>query len=569
MLIRLHEALDALRREDRGSTLVTTLIIMLVLTVGALVVGTVVVNTSGLVVSTRSSAESRAAADAGLADVVAATQSGDDVCNDPDGERSLTGAVSYTVTISCTADTATLVSTGRGAGGAETRTEAVYARAGVTERLSGALVSHNAGAWSQSVEITGTGGNIVLGTGDFRCAGRMDIAGSVIVRAGKADFSNHCVIDGDVITQQSVHITNTGTRIRGDVHALQGFTMSNPSHVDGSIYVIGDVIVQRGTVGGSIIATGSVRVELGAQISGGVRAGGTISISNAAVGGTATSSASGLSTFTGSTIGAVTSTGSVTLTSTTVQGDVRSGRDVQLSGSHVNGAITAGGTISGGAGTSGSTEVVLPAAPRVSPPWELGANALSWVDIPFTAAPPACPFRPATIAADIAKLSTYTSPRTIDARGCGSGLNLYGSTITLNTDITLLFTGIVYADDLNVVSADGRTHTFNIVVPDNTADKAPTCAAGSSGMVRLFGISMDPLIEGVAYSPCQLGIDSTRASNWNGIIYAGEIAPYGSGVTPLKLEYRDVTGPGGAPIGGGGIPGMAHLGALLSLKDVG
>lgn len=515
MFVRISRALSHGTRREEGSTLVSVLIIMLILTVGGLVLANIVINTMGSVSTSRGNAESRAAADAGLADVSTMIQRGEiDCVAGPAGSPAVvlptvsstaSSPVTYSVEVSCEKPTngktrLKLLSTGIADGGETTTTEAIYGPG-----LVGAITSYTKGLYLSGL-ATQTG-DILVNAGTFRCDHEnrynpsIRIMGDVIVRNGDSQVSGGCQIVGDLITFGDITFSgNSGLRptyVEGDVYALNSesvsstFRLASGTKVDGNVYVKGDAHLSAGsTVTGDLVATGMV--------------------------------------------------------------------------------VNSGGTVIGSI-QQGSTK-------PIATPWQLAPSAAQWVDVlfPTTSPAPACPDVNYDMASAIALLSSYTSPTIVDWRGCetkytnrfiqiSSANPAHKLEISLRTDVTIYTKSSLLLEQVHIRSADGLPHQFNVVVPDSAAPgpiappthTAPT-ACGTLAfpiVLSIVGTTMDPLISGAAYSPCELRIDT---SVWNGIIYSANPASFlGS-----TVEYRDLVLPDGTRL-------RQPIGEIVEMKDVG
>ncbi len=526
-------------RDERGSMLVSVLVIMTVLTIGGLVVAAVVVNTTGIAMSHRSTAESRAAADAGLADVVALAQSGEDICTNPTGRYAHDAVdehdVTYAVTVACDTATVTLTSTGT-AGAATTVTEAQYVRNGKTTRLRGAITSSTGGLWLSHLDLTspGTDGHIVLDSGDFNCNNTSEIHGDVIVRGGNAMLSNQCRIRGDLFVSGHVRIDNNAVGVDGDVHAMGGFTLSTSATIQGSVYVRGDAeATSGGRINGHLIATGDVRLDNATtRVGGYLWAGGAVTHNAATVTGLVTSASPSLARFFQGTVGGIRSAGPADIVSTIVTGPVE--QNVPVS------------------------------PPVVSTPWEMGSSAHSWIDVPFTGSWAGYTTTAWTNCHDssgfVSTTNALSTPTVVDLRGCPN-MNLWNASLTIETDVILIVNGMI-GQRLKINATSPRS--FSIVTPDNTADEAPTCIGNT--MIDLYGVEMGDNVSGVAYSPCRIEFGSNGGGRWNGLVYGGQVTASGNSLPRLRLDYQEVVIPG---LGDGGTgPQLPHLGALLALRDV-
>jgi len=586
-----------MRGDDDGSMLVSVLVIMLVLTLGTMTVASVVMNTTGMLVDSRSTAQSRAAADAGLADALASVSAGGPLC-----ALALTSSAAprYTATSSCGDGAVTIESEGRGEDGGVTRTRAVY-RVDVQEgTLEGALVSANGGLNVSSIHVTAVDvdGDVVLNQGSLDCNNSTEIRGDVIVRNGNVSLSNYCHIHGDVIVSGTVSVSNH-VRIGGSVYSMStsapAVTINNSGRVEGGVTTKGGVsMTSGGLVDGSITAEGAVSVDGSAtRVGGSVHAGAELSLNSATVVGTmATSSAADASFWSGR-AGAIRVNGRFSqLQATTVTNDVTSTRAgaansiYQITvGGHIRVAGTYGTLSSTYASASqnvtGLTAVPPPSASR---PWQLDTGSFAWSDLPFSAAAwagagysvlpvPGCNFQNSP--QHVTWVNSLTSPTILDARSC-SELKLYQAQFSLRTDIVILVSA-VDGQFMRIASADGGEHMFSIVTPDWVVNAAPSCTAEigypAPGAIGLSDVLMETEITGVVYSPCTiaLGQSGSNDSRWNGQVYAGTVTWGGNSSNRMQLDYREVNLPGLIEHTGGVIvgPGSAvSLGSLQSLRDI-
>lgn len=253
MLVNLRRRL---RGDDSvGSAIVVVLVIMLVLTVGGLAVAAIVMSTAGTVVASRGTAQSRAAADAGLSTAVAqlrritaSSTDQNDVCHAsvPAG----TGPT-FTVSVRCTPDDASptaveIVSTGR-ANGSVTKTKAVYpftvTALGAPASMGGELVS-----FAGSVTIPGSK-NLTMDPSDIKTS-------MVFPDAAKVDCdASNTTIYGTIIAHGNVTL---GCTLNGDIKTEGDVDLKDGSKAFG--------VVQSGTYngttyGGNVVAYGDVKLE--------------------------------------------------------------------------------------------------------------------------------------------------------------------------------------------------------------------------------------------------------------------------------------------------------------------
>lgn len=221
---------------DDGSAMVSAFIIMTVLIIGALVLSVIVVNTSGILVGSRSTAQSRAAADAGITAAVAEAMVVPDVCAislgppEPD--------LRYSVEVECdpAAQRVTFTATGEGDAGAITTTRAEYEYTrSVTPEGVAELVFFNSG--SDSVYFT----NHVM----------PETAGmATILFPGGGAFECKTTVPANLITKGSI-LGQSGCTINGSVYAgganpVNGgnaLYLNNGDRVLGSAMIVGDVLL--------------------------------------------------------------------------------------------------------------------------------------------------------------------------------------------------------------------------------------------------------------------------------------------------------------------------------------
>lgn len=584
MLVRLKDRLT--RRDDEGSMLVSVLIIMLVLTIGALALSSIVVNTTGVLGDSRSTVQSRAAADAGLSDTIARAQRGEDVCTTSTYPST---APAYTVSVLCDSGTVTFRSIGTATGGGRTVTEATYTRNSSPRKLAGALVMADGGFKSTNLTLTAPAidGDLVINKGDFDCNNKTVIAGDVVVRQGDAALSNECHVKGDLVVSGNVIVNNAAVGVDGDVYAGGTYKHTTLATVKGNVYAVGSVTMNSGAkVQKSVATLGSFTIDGDTTSVGGTAwSKGKISVNNTTVTGAVISSSAEEAHVYGSTVGglriagplrniqAVTVKGNLSSTSTD-QSYFRAGvtvtGDLTISATKATGPTEVAPTVAGT--TTFSASQTAPPVPVVSAPWQMGSTAFEWIDLSYSAASwggyavrttPTCDFQ--SNAANVTAVNGFTTPTIIDLRGCSSSLTLYGATFSLKTDIALIVPPGVNAQSLTIGSADGAKHQFHMIVPDNTANKLPTCPSGAS-YLNLYALKMDAKISGLAYTPCEVYFGGS--GRWNGQIYAGSI--YHGATNDFALEYQEVTVPGMTAVGGGGAGAetLSVVGALVSLGDV-
>jgi hypothetical protein len=459
---------------DDGSTLVVVLIIMLVLSLGGLTAATVVTNTTASLVGSRSNAEARAAADAGLADAVAHVRRSDVVCN-----LSLTSssAPRYDVASTCDGGRATFVSTGYGTSGGAVTLSAVYDYSVENIGGEGDMVFFGKTTFTDEVlahtlddELL----SIVIPTGDFTC---QSVIPANIVLSGSFATKGGCDVQGSVVAGGRLDMSNAGDTIRGTV-SVSGSGTNNI----------------QGTIGGDLLAGGTVDFGWNAKT----------------VGGDVVTAGSAY-------LGSQRLLGSLTLPlSATLQME--------------------SGSVAGGINEPES--VTTPAAAPTFDPWFdyrfqqsdwPGYDLLTLSDVRGSTAAGTCGYFNASPGAGWASLGSLTTPTIVDARACSELSSNNGShpEVFLNTDLVLL------ADDfdltmLTVRAAAGASPSVWVVVEDTVADSAPTCVRGSDILIN--GTIMATGVTAMAYTPCIIDVAGMGHDEWSGAFYGGSF-DYGGGLS--------------------------------------
>lgn len=464
-------------RAEDGSILVTSVIIMSILTIGALVLSVVVANTTGPITTARNTAQSRAAADAGLAAAVATAQRTGEPCGAPlEPAEAFGNGATYVVERDCTTPGyVRFTSTGTAVSSADSVLEAIfeYNPAPAPPRKEPALVtrapldlaaltiktvnpSDPATVWV--VPEAGVAGN-------FTCNSGGAIAGSVYLPAGTVLGSGGCEVTGDVYAEGNVTI-GSGTKIRGDVVSLNGnVTVTGGNTIDGSIYAKGNM-------------TGS---GLSSKFVENIYVGGNLSLA----------------------------------------GGAPSARD----------KITYGGTFSfphsaasAWAVNSVTKLVVDPPVLPTAPAWEgftqaeldalvasdlftkktwTGACTNSW-DHPMKAV-----------------IEGLTSPTLIDARACGR-VDLPGQwgDLKLKTDVIFVAPSFNLVGQ-NFISGDGDEHRIWIISPEVAGRDCSSVPA-----INAQGVKMSPIgsskISGMIFTQCTVEF-ANASESWQGSIHAGKM----------------------------------------------
>jgi len=547
MLVTLHDILRRWRDrrgepgDDRGATLVVVIIVMMVLMVGAVLVAGLVTNTAGSVVSSRSTAQSRAAADAGLAAAIAQASGAD---ADPCAAVPSGTAPNYSVVVACDSPAigqVTFTVTGT-ANGASTTIDAVYELDGLTPPTAGGpglFYTYNMASRLNSYIFDDA--NSEMGIDDF-----VGSAG-VYASMGKIECGTGSVFPGDIYTKA------------GDMQLDTGCV------VEGNAYIGGKAVVNGGTIKGSLIAPKDVNHTIAGTIG---KVGG--SEGNAFLGGTFTLNA-------GAVYGSVRAAGSgeSTLGSGTIN------KNFTYRGSYGTWG-TAASTIVKGSIAKNTALAAVP-LPEI-PTWQ----DVSFVPVNSTTPPQAWAdegYKLTTVtgtactkwsgnSADVTSLaSTLTSRMIFDIRACSGNFdtNSGGANkqVKVNKDIAII-ANRWYLSGTKFSSADGQPHTIYLITPDSQpAVAGPQCNSPAQASEQLNDSTVDPKIAIYIYTPCKMKFNSSPAT-FRGQVYAGGLE-FGGGVkvsfAPRNIPGYDF-GEDVDPWPGGGGSGTDSLGGLISQRDV-
>lgn len=564
-MLALKETMNS--RRDEGSALVTVLIVMLVLTIGGLTLATIVVNTSGLVVASRSSAQSRAAADAGLAEALAVAVRTSKICDTTPIESSPIGGdlgdgSTYSVTRDCasTPGRAIYTATGRGPGGAVTKTEAVYAYTPTPVTVNEPALITRAPLNLSALKITAVDPKVPATvwvipepgvSGDFTCNSGGAIAGSVYLPAGTVFGSGGCEVTGDVFAEKDVTI-GSGTKIHGDLVSLSGkVNVSGGTTIDRGVYAKGDITFSGGPIihGDVASSNGSVTLSGGMTIDGSIYA-------KVNMTGTSVSQKFVQSIYAG---------GNITLTGgkPSARGEIRYGGAF----SFPNG-VASDWAVTSVTKNSVQPVVTVPSLPS-KPEWkgvtqaDLDALVSSGMFKKVTWSG-ACGYSWWPEHEMIAKIKAFTEPTIVDARACAQlDLHQYSGTTTLKTDVVFIAPSF-NIEDQKFESADGKNHRLWFVSPEvagRDCTTVPPIAIKGTRMTPDGGASK---ISGLIFTQCTIDFPN-GGEGWKGSMQAGTMTGKPNFLyTPVG--FPGSTNPGDATPGGPAV--IAPLGDLIWRRDV-
>ncbi|MDX2377134.1 hypothetical protein M4I32_10020 [Microbacterium sp. LRZ72] len=496
--------------DDRGSTLVVVLVIMLVLSIGALTAGTIVSGTTASLVGSRGALEARAAADAGLADAVAHARRTATVC---DVTLTNSTAPRYETTSTCADGLVTFTATGWGDADRAARLEAVFEYSSENIGGEGDMVFFGEKTTFTGEVLAHTLDDdllsIVIPTGDFTC---QSVIPANIVLSGSFATKGGCDVHGSVVAGGTIDMAVGGDMIRGNL----------------SVAGAGSNII-RGTIGGDILAGGSLLFGTqGNSVGGDVTAEGDVYLGNQSL------------------------LGSLTLPA----GAIFSPQE---------------GSVAGDINTPES--VSTPAeAPTFDPWFDYEYEQSHWPDYDVitlendnsSSASGTCKHFNAHPGTGWTSLESLTTPTILDARACTTLSTNNGSEpdLDLKTDVVLL------GNDFNLTAltigaAAGADPHLWFVVEDTVADGVPTCTNGNDILIN--GTVIQAGVTAMAYTPCIIDVAGMNNDLWHGGFYGGSF-DYGGGLSFYGVQILLPDMPEGAT--SVGAETLEALGTLVSQRDV-
>jgi hypothetical protein len=477
----------------------------------------IVTNTTTTLADSRSTVQSRAAADAGLADAVSALRRGAVGCNA--GQRNIrvdatdASSPTYSYRVTCGTNRATITSTGK-AGAGMTTTQAVY-QFTVNPASDGDMVffGTNDVTFTAEVKTLAPGRllSIVVPQAKFVC--QTLIPGSITI-GGNIEANGGCTIKGDVTATGSVDMCCGTDLIEGN--------LSTSGTASG---------VLRGTVLGHVHANGALTFGWeGKQVGKSVTTSGDVKLGNVKIGGTLTLPAS--KTYT-----------------------------------RQDGIVTGG--VFRPATVEGPTPPTLPTwfeyKYKLSD-WP-GYGVLTLVNSGTGTG--TCSWFNSSPGSGWAALATYTTPMIIDARACGNLSSNNGSlpVLSLRTNLVILAKSFDLTA-LTMKAASGlpaKPKVWFVTEDVTPSDGKPTCGSGY-GALDINGTVLETSITAMAYTPCVISVHGNAAGlndAWGGAFYGGGWH-YGDGLTftadPIALPGQTASNGAGS--------GLGVLGGLISQRDI-
>lgn len=506
----------AVKLRDEGSTLVSVMIVMLVLTITGLALAAIVTNTAAGLAGSRDTAQSRAAADAGLVTALADARRTGQACG---MDISSTTAPRFRVTSVCATDRVTFTVTGRGETGGTTKTQAVFRYSAGSTGTGADMIFFGDTTFTKEViahPLDDSLLSIVIPSGDFTC--QVPIPANLVL-AGDLQTRGNCAIKGSVVAAGVADMSVDTDR------------------VEGTLTVAGSAEnVVRGSVGGAINALGPISFGWsGKTIGGNVSTGGDVKLGSTKIAGSLT---------------------------------VPIGKAVTMDS----------GTVAGG--IARPTSVTPPAPPTFAKWFDYKYKLSDWQPYEgrtFSARTltttgtggNTCANFNSHPAAGWPSLGTHTSPTVLDARACTTLSSNSGTkpVVELKSDLVLLaksydLTQLTFTADPGLATPP----RVWFIVEDTVDDDAVTCSGGA-GNIKINGTVMTTAVVAMAYTPCTIDIAGMGTDTWKGSFYGGKFN-YGGGIrfygSPIALPGMPSSPTSTIPAN----PSGGTVGSLISQRDV-
>lgn len=536
------------RRDDRGSALMGVIALIGVTGIIAATIGTVAVGSLQTTNGVAASVQARAAADAGISIAEIGVRTANS-CASVGGVYQSSAAPAYRVQVAydtgtgwrdgCPPKESTRVrflATGYAARptfgasrlGATRVIEAIYNYVPEYVRIpvvDPAVYAYTVDTVLKKFVLESADNNVAadlqIKSGDFECSNGAKVAGALILGNGYANLS--------------------ACTISGTIHATKYAYVTNGSHVYGDVIATGSGIAAN---------TDVVRVSAGSRVDGGIYAGGNVSV---------------LSASASQVLGSVTAARDVSTRVTIATGSTVFGNVIS------SGTVDRQGTV-GGTTTTGVSGLSVPPSAQVGAwtdlPYQTGGfGGSNWMANGFTEVMWSGDCSVSTGHAFWASLANYTTPIVVNALACGAaGISTTNnlSNLVMQTDIAFIANKFtfqkLYAESSNV----SVPRDIYLVVPDNTADRLPTCTAPAGDVLLTNEADIKPSVSAFVYTPCRIYSDR---NGWRGQLYGGEVE-FGQQAKMLFVP----TAPPGVDFTGG-IPPVyrldsAHLGGRVIVREV-
>ena len=223
--------------DDQGSVLLAVVVVMMVLTVVAVAVTGLVLSTAAVAAGGKSTAQSRAAADAGLAEAVAQARRTGEFCPLSPAVTSAT----YDVSASCSSGAVTFTSTGMGT----TKTQAIYAYTSTPATGGADFYAYSSATFTSDVITKAPPErllNLVVRDGSFTC--QAPVPANITVNG---DFNSHgnCIVSGKVWAGGVSTLCCVADHFLGDFITAGAGSAQIRGSVDGQVWTAGPVSSAR------------------------------------------------------------------------------------------------------------------------------------------------------------------------------------------------------------------------------------------------------------------------------------------------------------------------------------
>lgn len=509
------------RRDERGSALVSVVGIVLVTIVIAVTISATTISALDRTGETRETVSADFAAEAGIAAAQADLEAGRCTTHGPTYQSgTANGAPFYRAVVlkrtatgeqlGCPSDTqaARIVSTGYAGApgytaknGVKRSLEAVYSRSPVPLNPSGPAVfaysSQGMGGSGKLVAENGLEPSVHVREGNVTCDGGSSGDADWVIRSGTFTAQGSCVVAGNVWASGDASTTGDA-KIGGDL-------LAQNLHLTG------------GTISGSTWSRGKTTIGWGTTISTNMTVGTDLFYEGATVGRTTTPR-----------YGSVWVNGTANLNShdVNIKGQIRAGV-----------AVTGTGKPQASPTPIVGTPVGAPAAPAAP-------VVADWVDLPYDPEMWAG-FTPVTLSGNCtydsfsAAIATIAGrPGLIDARACLNIVTISDyQKLTIENDLAIFAKKFDLAGSASFASADGDQ--LWLINEDATADHLPTC---NNQQLKIGGGFYFTNVPVMFYSPCRVEIASSL--NVRGQIFAGAVTVAGGATltyTPAGLPGFDLS----------------------------
>ena len=499
-------------RHDAGSTMVTVLIVMLVLTIGGLAVSAVAMNTAVSVTDTRQRSAAQAEVDGAIATKSVELMTGRQPCStaaQQTGELH-NGPVATTPKVNWTLDCSVVGTVG-------TATLQARANVGGKQALRKAVFSYEATPPPPSYgDMTFFGTTVVTFTTEVHPGSPGKPMTLVLPKTG---FTCQGEIWGSVVASGDIRINGSGCQVHGSLTSVNGVIYGNQADakIDGDVTTGGSgTNVVYGTVGGNVHTKGNLSFSHDSRtVAGSVVAGGNVELRKSKVVGSITMRGSSSFTTTGGTYGAL----------------------IKLA------------------------TVPDPQLPNLPPWFEFQYKPSEWPTftnvITLSASLPkenplSCGYYNSWPQKGWTDLNSLTQKTVLDGRACSELSTNAGTSPVVKLPQDLLMLAKAFDTTSSSWSAASglseKPSVWFVTEDPNPADKAPTCSSGL-GEVKLNHVGTTTSIKAMVYTPCKVNIAGN--STFNGQLY-GAGWDHGGGINFLP----DMVGlPGMSASSGGSQPG--------------